>query len=156
MSSSSLISISTTFPKTPSSQDQQQPFKKTPLSYPFISLSKLRSNFSFVASAVAARNSVLSEEAFKGLGVFDEGSSSSLEEEEYVDDSEGDVSSEDDDGDELGVAKLGLPQRLVDTLEKRGITKLFPIQVISFTFYICVLSNHGFRHFVRLKCLILS
>ena len=138
MSSSSLISISTTFPKTPSSQDQQQPFKKTPLSYPFISLSKLRSNFSFVASAVAARNSVLSEEAFKGLGVFDEGSE---EDEEYVDDSdefvEGDVSSEDDDGDELGVAKLGLPQRLVDTLEKRGITKLFPIQVMLSSFFIC-------------------
>ncbi|PWA60355.1 zinc finger, CCHC-type [Artemisia annua] len=133
MSSSSLISISTTFPKTPSQEQQPQPpFRKTPLSYPFISLSKLRSNFSFVASAVAARNSVLSEEAFKGLGVFDEGSEEEDEDdEEYVDDSdefEGDVSSEEDDGDELGVAKLGLPQRLVDTLEKRGITKLFPIQ----------------------------
>lgn len=34
-----------------------------------------------------------------------------------------------DDGDELAVSNLGLPQRLVEALEKRGITELFPIQV---------------------------
>lgn len=85
-----------------------------------------------MTSAIAARNSVLSEEAFKGLGVFEEGSS--LEDDgdtEYDDESEFEASIDDgndDDDDELSVRRLGLPQRLVETLVKRGITKLFPIQ----------------------------
>ena len=37
----------------------------------------------------------------------------------------------DDDGEELAISKLGLPQRLGESLEKRGITHLFPIQVQS-------------------------
>lgn len=70
----------------------------------------------------------MSEEAFKGLGgTFGKGALD-------VDDSdyrgfEGELSvggARNDD--ELDVAKLGLPQRLVDTLEKRGIKQLFPIQ----------------------------
>ncbi|XP_020594754.1 DEAD-box ATP-dependent RNA helicase 3-like, partial [Phalaenopsis equestris] len=32
------------------------------------------------------------------------------------------------DKDELDVSKLGLPEQLVDILQKRGITHLFPIQ----------------------------
>lgn len=96
-----------------------------------------------MTSAIAARNSVLSEEAFKGLGVFEEGSS--LEDDgdtEYDDESEFEASIDDgndDDDDELSVRRLGLPQRLVETLVKRGITKLFPIQVISpfLPFYLC-------------------
>ncbi|KAH0851022.1 hypothetical protein HID58_095089 [Brassica napus] len=61
------------------------------------------------SSAVATPNSVLSEEAFKSLGLSDNGS-------------------EEDDGEELAISKLGLPQRLGESLEKRGITHLFPIQ----------------------------
>lgn len=72
--------------------------------------SSFRHTLSFVPSAVATPNSILSEEAFKGLGGLDLASDS-------------DASS-----DELVISKLGLPQTLVDSLEKRGITHLFPIQ----------------------------
>ncbi|KAJ0079702.1 hypothetical protein Patl1_24659 [Pistacia atlantica] len=78
------------------------------------------SGLSFVPSAIATPNNVLSEEAFKGLGDFSDNSDSL--DEDYV--SEG-VSR---DEDELALSKLGLPDRLVSTLEKRGITQLFPIQ----------------------------
>ncbi|KAF7126607.1 hypothetical protein RHSIM_Rhsim11G0111300 [Rhododendron simsii] len=90
---------------------------------------------SFVASAVAStNNSVLSDEAFKRLGLFDEDSLNVRD-----DDDDGGFGSKigrtaspgavgSDDGDELAVSNLGLPQRLVEALEKRGITELFPIQ----------------------------
>ncbi|KAF8105418.1 hypothetical protein N665_0157s0009 [Sinapis alba] len=68
-----------------------------------------------IPSAVATPNSVLSEEAFKSLGLSDEF------------DLDGDSSSS-DDAEELAISKLGLPQRLGESLEKRGITHLFPIQ----------------------------
>lgn len=137
--SSSIIGVSTIYPKTPSLDQQLHP-KKTN----FISLSKLRHNIvslggggssAFVASAVAARNSVLSEEAFKGLGIFDDGD----QQQEYEDELEASIDeneNENENDDELAVSKLGLPKRLVETLETRGITKLFPIQVIfpSFIF----------------------
>nr|XP_043619267.1 DEAD-box ATP-dependent RNA helicase 3, chloroplastic-like [Erigeron canadensis] len=138
-------SIITNFPKTPSSIIKPQPTSDKPH---FIFLStRLRlhniisalgggvgtGGSSFVSSAVAARNSVLSEEAFKGLGVF--------EQEEEDDDNEAEYDNDDDEvsefearidesisDDELAVSKLGLPQRLVETLELRSITKLFPIQ----------------------------
>ncbi|KAK1280939.1 hypothetical protein QJS04_geneDACA004766 [Acorus gramineus] len=79
----------------------------------------------FVPSAVATPNSVLSEEAFQGIGVFnvkedDYGS----EEEEYEGEEEGGAV----DNDGLDIANLDLPQVLVDTLKKREITQLFPIQ----------------------------
>ncbi|EPS66084.1 hypothetical protein M569_08688 [Genlisea aurea] len=75
------------------------------------------SSNSFSASAVFTPNSsVLSEEAFKGLGGL------GIEEDGVLRDVES-VSV-----DELDITKLGLSQRLVETLEKRGITQLFPIQ----------------------------
>ncbi|PKU77785.1 DEAD-box ATP-dependent RNA helicase 3, chloroplastic [Dendrobium catenatum] len=77
----------------------------------------------FLRFAIASPNSVLSEEAFKGLGGF-KGSSSLDEDEEYQfgeENTEGDK-------DELDVSRLGLPEQLVDILQKRGITHLFPIQ----------------------------
>lgn len=83
-----------------------------------------RQSLSFVASAIATPNSVLSEEAFKGLRDFADHDSSSLD---TTDD-------EVYDEDELAVSKLGLPDRLVQTLESRGITHLFPIQVRLFFF----------------------
>jgi ATP-dependent RNA helicase DDX21 len=94
-----------------------------------------------VPLAVASPNSVnslLSEEAFKGLGDF---SKSRIREDEEDDFSEGeffsetDMTDEEDGGglagseEELSVAKLGLPEELVKSLEKRGIANLFPIQV---------------------------
>ncbi|KAL2491050.1 DEAD-box ATP-dependent RNA helicase 3 [Abeliophyllum distichum] len=66
--------------------------------------------------------------AFKGLGGFGEGSLDDSERE--YEESEGKVF-ENEAGNEEGqldISKLGLPQRLVETLEKRGITQLFPIQ----------------------------
>lgn len=80
-----------------------------------------------VPSAVATPNSVLSEEAFKSLGLSDH--------DEF--DLDGDNNVEADDGEELAISKLSLPQRLEESLEKRGITHLFPIQVCSlFIFWI--------------------
>ncbi|XP_068662654.1 DEAD-box ATP-dependent RNA helicase 3, chloroplastic-like [Aristolochia californica] len=79
-----------------------------------------------IPSAIATPNSVLSEEAFKGLGGFSEGSLEDKDDEygSEVEASEGEEGSPDD----LAIATLALPQQLVDSLEKRGITHLFPIQ----------------------------
>ncbi|KAI4349842.1 hypothetical protein L6164_010391 [Bauhinia variegata] len=94
--------------------------------------SGFKPRFSFVPSAIATPNSsLLSEEAFKSIigGGFSD------------DDSLGDVSGNEDydyesetgasavaTEDELDISNLSLPQRLVDALNKRGITHLFPIQ----------------------------
>lgn len=89
----------------------------------------------FVTSATATPNSILSDKAFKGLGVFDENSSSVDDSDtEYDDGSEIENKEDDNDDDELAITKLGLPKRLVESLEKREITRLFPIQVIFFIF----------------------
>ncbi|XP_051146553.1 DEAD-box ATP-dependent RNA helicase 3, chloroplastic [Andrographis paniculata] len=86
--------------------------------------------YSFVTSAVFTPNSsILSEEAFKGLGGSFGKADLDVDESEYrgfEEEDLGETQSVSDD--ELDVSKLGLPQRLVDTLEKRGITQLFPIQ----------------------------
>lgn len=74
---------------------------------------------SFVPRAVATPNSVLSEQAFKGLSLH--------QDQDGQDVYEAAASSNHDD--ELDISKLGLPQRLVDSLLQRGITHLFPIQV---------------------------
>ncbi|MFS7978802.1 putative RNA helicase transcription factor interactor and regulator CCHC(Zn) family [Helianthus anomalus] len=132
-SSSTIINISSIFHKNPSLEHLSRKLGTpvTPLHHKthFTSIKAAASSrpnqtgaggSGFVTSATATPNSILSEKAFKGLGVFDEGDSS-------VDGSE----SETDfsvDGDELLISKLGLPQRLVQSLEKREITRLFPIQ----------------------------
>ncbi|XWS58031.1 hypothetical protein CRYUN_Cryun08bG0000200 [Craigia yunnanensis] len=74
---------------------------------------------SFVPRAVATPNSVLSEQAFKGL---------SLHQDQDVYDSPGEAETSSIHDDELDISMLGLPQRLIDSLLKRGITHLFPIQ----------------------------
>ncbi|GJX21513.1 DEAD-box ATP-dependent RNA helicase 3, chloroplastic-like protein [Tanacetum coccineum] len=61
-----------------------------------------------------------------GLGVFDE--ESEFSDENGSENDEDELVSESDDGDELAIKSLGLPQRLVQSLEKREITRLFPIQ----------------------------
>ncbi|XP_021281532.1 DEAD-box ATP-dependent RNA helicase 3, chloroplastic [Herrania umbratica] len=73
---------------------------------------------SFVPRAVATPNSVLSEQAFKGLSLH--------QDQDDQDVYEAEASSNHDD--ELDISKLGLPHRLVDSLLQRGITHLFPIQ----------------------------
>uniref|UniRef100_A0A0E0GVW4 RNA helicase n=1 Tax=Oryza nivara TaxID=4536 RepID=A0A0E0GVW4_ORYNI len=87
------------------------------------------------AGAIASPNSVLSEHAFKRLQLSDdeeeeEGAYGSDEEGTYGSDEEGveAVGGGEGDEDELAIARLGLPEQLVSTLEKRGITHLFPIQ----------------------------
>lgn len=85
-------------------------------------LANFSSSDRFLPSAVATPNSssssLLSDEAFQGLGSGFDG--------------------EDDDfpsrtaslnADELDISKLDLPSQLVDSLRERGITQLFPIQV---------------------------
>uniref|UniRef100_A0A2N9FQ49 RNA helicase n=1 Tax=Fagus sylvatica TaxID=28930 RepID=A0A2N9FQ49_FAGSY len=77
-------------------------------------------SLTLIPSAIATPNSsssVLSEEAFKGLGALDD----------YYDNSHP-TSSSSSDEEELALTELGLPHRLVESLEKRGITHLFPIQ----------------------------
>ncbi|KAJ0700293.1 putative RNA helicase transcription factor interactor and regulator CCHC(Zn) family [Helianthus annuus] len=139
-SSSTIINISSIFHKNPSLEHLSRKLGTpvTPLHHKthFTSIKAAASSrpnqtgavgSGFVTSATATPNSILSEKAFKGLGVFDEDDSS-------VDGSDGDESEIEfsvdggGDGDELLISKLGLPQRLVQSLEKREITRLFPIQ----------------------------
>lgn len=81
----------------------------------------------FSSSAIATPNSILSEEAFKSLDGFSK--------DDFIDSqpnsSLGFSADSPADEDELAISKLGLPQRLTESLEKRGITSLFPIQVLS-------------------------
>ncbi|KAL2906844.1 DEAD-box ATP-dependent RNA helicase 3A chloroplastic [Bienertia sinuspersici] len=131
MATSSIVGVSSILYQTPSIQIPRK-YPATPSCSLPISGSKLRT-FRWVSSAIATPNSVLSEEAFKGLSEeFSKGSFGVSDEEfdELDFESEGDseiVGSGISD-DELDVAKLGLPQKLVDSLSKRGITQLFPIQ----------------------------
>ena len=76
---------------------------------------------------MASPNSVLSEHAFKRLqlGSDDEDD----EEGAYGSDADEGLEGFQGDDEELAIARLGLPDELVATLEKRGITRLFPIQV---------------------------
>ncbi|PIA40743.1 hypothetical protein AQUCO_02400068v1 [Aquilegia coerulea] len=78
----------------------------------------------FIPSAIATNNSsVLSEEAFKGIGTFSD-------DDEFNDDEDlVESESEETGGDDvLAISNLGLPRLLVESLKKRGITHLFPIQ----------------------------
>jgi ATP-dependent RNA helicase DDX21 len=77
-------------------------------------------------AAVASPSSVLSEHAFKRLQL---GSDDEDEEGPYGSDADEGFEAGEGDEEELAIARLGLPDELVATLEKRGITHLFPIQV---------------------------
>ncbi|XP_061366185.1 DEAD-box ATP-dependent RNA helicase 3, chloroplastic-like isoform X1 [Gastrolobium bilobum] len=81
----------------------------------------------FVPSAIATPNSsLLSEEAFKGIGRGFDDDDDAQNDDDFGFSSETDASSPNPD--ELDISKLGLPSRLVDSLRNRGITHLFPIQ----------------------------
>lgn len=103
-----------------------------------------------VTSAIATPNSVLSEEAFKGLSDFSRSSLESEGEEEEGDyGSDGFTSEVDGNGDEENsIANLGLPQQLVTSLNKRGITHLFPIQVYASTISTEARVDNNFFSFV--------
>lgn len=106
-----------------------------------------RSLSSFVTSAIATPNSVLSEEAFKKLGTggFSESEIDVSEDEGGFVSEGGEAKSASED--ELALSKLGLPQRLVESLGKRGITHLFPIQVCFVPFFLplpCFIVNFRF------------
>ncbi|CAK9154945.1 unnamed protein product [Ilex paraguariensis] len=141
--SSSFIGVSSIY-QTPSLELSKRPLTTPPLSLPFSSekshfngLKTFSTHFrpkqvggganSFVASAVVTPNSsVLSEEAFKGLGGFGR-DSLNVSDSEYESEAEV-VESGSGSRDELAISKLGLPQKLAETLESRGINNLFPIQ----------------------------
>jgi ATP-dependent RNA helicase DDX21 len=76
---------------------------------------------------------VLSEHAFKRLQLGSDDDDGEQEEEEGAYGSDGDegpgAGFQGGGEEELAIARLGLPDELVATLEKRGITHLFPIQV---------------------------
>ena len=86
-----------------------------------------RLGFVPTSNAVVTANdsSVLSEEAFKGFGFDGVGDDDEIG---YEYESDGDAHFIASREDELDISKLGLPSRLVDSLQKRGITSLFPIQ----------------------------
>ncbi|KAL7001603.1 RNA helicase [Sarracenia purpurea var. burkii] len=144
--SSSTISVSSIY-QTPSQELPRRTTSAPPLSLPlvadkshFTGLKSSAAHFlqkqllasggriSVVASAVVTPNSsVLSEEAFKGFGGFDE-DSLSLSDTDYDSGAEAAAVSGAGGEDELAVSELGLPLRLVESLKNRGITHLFPIQ----------------------------
>ncbi|KAL4202295.1 hypothetical protein AMTRI_Chr02g262990 [Amborella trichopoda] len=78
-----------------------------------------------IPCAIATPNSVLSEEAFKGLGGLSKGRGFK---DDGEDDYELEVGSEASNEENLAIGNLGLREELVDALAKRGITHLFPIQ----------------------------
>lgn len=134
MASSSIVGVSSILYQTPSFQTPSTKFALSPaLSLPF-SASKPRV-LKWVSSAIATPNSVLSEEAFKGIaGDFSKGSFDVSDEEFDEGDDlefESEIEGSELSADELDVSKLGLPQKLVESLANRGITQLFPIQVYT-------------------------
>ncbi|KAJ4766526.1 hypothetical protein LUZ62_076901 [Rhynchospora pubera] len=112
---------------------------KSPLRHQLLPLRPhLRSLVPLSVASPKSVNSILSEEAFKGLGEFSKSRLGEDGEEGFSGDEYGsEFEMEDEDGngvlvgggdEELAISKLGLPEELVNTLEKRGITNLFPIQ----------------------------
>ncbi|CAN0897465.1 DEAD-box ATP-dependent RNA helicase 3, chloroplastic [Linum grandiflorum] len=77
-----------------------------------------------VSSSIASSNSLLTEQAFSGLG----GGFDGFDGVDSDDDLPNDPALGTSGTEELDIRNLGLPARLVESLEKRGITNLFPIQ----------------------------
>ncbi|CAN4076770.1 unnamed protein product [Withania somnifera] len=127
---SSIIGVSSIYQPNPSLELSRRPTTTPPLSLPFsnekshfhVRLRHGVSSSSLTSAVVTPNSSVLSEEAFKRIGGF-----GNVSEAEYESEVEEDVLGAGNE-DELAISKLGLPRRLVESLEKRGITQLFPIQ----------------------------
>lgn len=90
-----------------------------------------------------------SQRAKNGLFGYSRGTES--EEEEESDEDEEDVLRVDnesvDDEDQLAIANLGIPEAVVESLAKRGISQLFPIQVTA-TFF-----NEPLRQCSRIRAI---
>ncbi|KAK9678330.1 hypothetical protein RND81_11G204200 [Saponaria officinalis] len=138
MASSSIVGVSSILNcQTPPSQIPRKNPLSSSISLNFSEKFLLNSpkikSLRWVSSAIASPNSVLSGEAFKGLtGEFSKDSFDIRRENDDFGDGfgevEGGLEGEEVSVDELEVAKLGLPQKLVESLNKRGISQLFPIQ----------------------------
>lgn len=81
---------------------------------------------SYSQRAVIATNAVATTDFVRTLGYTLEDE----DDEEFDDEEIIHVDNESiDDADQLDISRLGIPDSIVDALEKRGITQLFPIQV---------------------------
>lgn len=78
-------------------------------------------------AAVSSPNSIISEEAFKGLDLSPGSGLDLSNDYDYEDEIGNDVVVDSDD-EKLDLSSLNLSQELVEALAKRGITHLFPIQ----------------------------
>lgn len=78
-------------------------------------------------AAVSSPNSIISEEAFKGLDLSPGSGLNLSNDYDYEDEIGNDVVVDSDD-EKLDLSSLNLSQELVEALAKRGITHLFPIQ----------------------------
>ncbi|KAJ4840949.1 DEAD-box ATP-dependent RNA helicase 3, chloroplastic [Turnera subulata] len=148
MASSSVIGVSSIF-HTPSlefsstSSSSRKSLSSSSSFFPFPSdkpphFNSLvaRSSSSFrPPSAIATPNSsILSHDAFKGLpGFEDDDNQNEDDQQDQLSTTTTTTSVEQEDTDELAISKLGLPDRLVQSLENRGITHLFPIQALLLT-----------------------
>jgi hypothetical protein len=106
---------------------------KTQLSFKHSLIINTNSTFT-PPSAIATPNPILSEEAFKGLDGFSDFEADADTDDAVDYDSSETEPSNNTSEEELDISKLGLPQRLVQTLQNRGITHLFPIQVCTSLF----------------------
>ncbi|CAL0320903.1 unnamed protein product [Lupinus luteus] len=135
---SSIIGVSSIY-QTPSLQRQQQrnpSVSLKPLSF-HNNINNDNSHFNTLLrahlynrriSAIATNNSsLLAEEALHGLG-FDDVTDDNDDFDSFDFENENENPPATISTDELDVSKLDLPSRLVESLKKRGITHLFPIQ----------------------------
>ncbi|XP_078444550.1 DEAD box RNA helicase (RH3) isoform X2 [Wolffia australiana] len=139
---SSVVGVSSLLQSAPTERALARAAAAAPTAPPTCCFARTaRKGRALVAAAIATPNSVLSEEAFKGFHGRSVARSSDSEEEddheglEFEDDEDAE---EEEEGyaleaqaassDELAISSLGLPQQLVDSLHKRGINRLFPIQ----------------------------
>lgn len=87
----------------------------------------LKSSTLLSCAAVSSPNSIISEEAFKGLGLSS-GSGLNLSNDYDYEDEIGNDIVVDSNDENLDLSSVDLSQELVEALAKRGITHLFPIQ----------------------------
>lgn len=128
MASTVGISSSISICKNPSFQLLRRPTATTTSVF-FNTLPRNRNaTLSSLPSAIATpTSSILTEQPFKGLTLDDASNSN-----QFGYDYEPDTNVSDH---ELDISKLGLPSPLVHSLQQRGITSLFPIQVSLLLFY---------------------
>lgn len=94
-------------------------------------------NESATERSAVASDYVVAQKGRSGSFGYSRGTESEDEESDVEDD--GEVLRVDnesmDDGDELAISNLGIPEAVVEALEKRGISQLFPIQVFWVAYF---------------------